>query len=166
MYPKSDISQIYKVSDDEILLSAISFNNFHNQHGIVSKTKVVYKIIRKTDNQFIGQCTLLFDSALYCFGNISLNILPQYEGNDYDYKIIKLLGQVALNFKVRKLNISTSPNDVKDIELFEKLGARFIEIVKIPRKTKLKLTKETLNNLKKQKIKKLVMYELQLEGDK
>jgi len=167
VYPKC-ISQIYKVCDDELQLVANLFGNFHNEYGISTKMEISYKIIRKIDNEIVGNCTLNFSSNKndYCLGNVSLSILPQYEGNEYGYKTIKLLGQVALNLKVKKLNISTLPDDVEDIQLFEKLGARFIGIVKIPRKTSLKLTKETLNNLKKQKVKKLVMYEWKIEGDK
>lgn len=46
--------QIYEVCDDEIWLSLISFNNFHNQKGISSKMIIDYKIIRNIDCKIVG----------------------------------------------------------------------------------------------------------------
>ena len=38
LYTQSDMSQIYKISDDEIKLLATILGNSHNQYGISSKT--------------------------------------------------------------------------------------------------------------------------------
>lgn len=74
---------------------------------------------------------LYSDKNYYCLGNIGIKISDEFKDNDYIYKIVKLLGQIALNFNVKKLNISILQNDTPIINVAERLNARFIGFVKV-----------------------------------
>ena len=149
-------SNFLTIENDEIKLEAVLwFNQDKNKSN--SRMSIYYNIIRKIDNVVIGNCgiRLANNEENHYLGNIEYEIFEQYQGNNYAYKATKLLGQVALSFNVDELSITASPDNIASIKTIEKLGAKFIRIQKVPRKSKLHKNS-----------KKVAIYNWQLESER
>lgn len=121
--------------------------------GLTSSLQFYYLIYDKSNNK-IGQCGIRLsnDDKNNYLGNIEYEIFTQYRGNNYAEKASRLLSYVALYYKVNKIIITASPNNLASIKTIENLGARFIEVRKVPKKMRLYKTSKEVN-----------VYELNLE---
>lgn len=110
----------------------------------VFKEDYYFYIYRKKDNNFIGDCgiRLTRDKNNYYLGNIEYEIYEKFRGNNYAYQVSKILGEFALSKGVDNLIITANPKNKASIKTIEKLGCRFIEVVKIPLRIRLIQTDE------------------------
>lgn len=107
--------------------------------GIISSRQFYYKIYLKEINKQIGLCGIRLEknNVNYFLGNIEYEIFPEYRGNNYSYSSCLILSSIAKDNNVDKLIITANPKNIASIKTIEKLGARFIEIGKIPKKNRL-----------------------------
>ncbi|MFV0249619.1 MAG: GNAT family N-acetyltransferase [Bacilli bacterium] len=107
--------------------------------GLVSTKQFYYIIYKLSDNTKIGQCgiRLIKSEENYYLGNIEYEIFNKNNGHNYAQKASKLLANVAIYYNVDKLIITANPNNIPSIKTIENLNAKFLEIKKVPKHTKL-----------------------------
>ncbi|MBE6149130.1 MAG: GNAT family N-acetyltransferase [Firmicutes bacterium] len=101
--------------------------------GIEKSKRFYYKIYDKYNN-YVGNCGIRLsdDYKDDVLGNIEYEIFEEYRGNNYSQKACKLLTFVALHYNVKELSITASPKNIASNKTIQNLGARFIEIKKVP----------------------------------
>ena len=101
---------------------------------VPSRKSFYFKI--KKDNNYIGNCGLRLEDTFdnIYLGNIEYEIFEEYRGNGYAEAATRLLGKLAYDMRVNKLNITARPDNHASIRTIEKLGARFIKVVDVPKK--------------------------------
>ncbi|MBO5096134.1 MAG: GNAT family N-acetyltransferase [Bacilli bacterium] len=116
-----------------------------------------YYFIYDKQNNCVGNCGIrLFDDEKYKYlGNIEYEIFEQYRGNNYASKACNLLSKVALFYNVDKITITAEPSNLASNKTIQKLGARFIEVRKVPKNMSLHKTAKHVN-----------AYEWNLESEK
>ena len=140
-----DLEKLKVLSDDEIRLElSIGLHN----------SRQYYYYIYDNLNNSIGTCGIRLEDneKNQYLGNIEYEIYPQYRGNNYALKSSRLLSQVALYYGCDKLLITANPNNLPSNKTIQNLGARFIEVRKVPKKMKLYKVSKQVN-----------VYELDLE---
>lgn len=136
------------IQDDEIKLEL--------SIGLTKSLQFYYLIYDKENNK-VGQCGIrLSDSKENKYlGNIEYEIFSKYRGNNYALKACNLLSTVALFYNTNKITITANPSNLPSIKTIEKLGARFIEIRKVPKNMRLYKTSKEVKvyelNLKKER---------------
>lgn len=127
-----------------------------------NKPSIMYRYaIKKVDtNEFIGVCAIRLAKTIenYYLGNVEYKIYEPYRGNNYALEATKLMANVSKYYNVYDLTITANPNNIASIRTIEKLGARFIEVGKIPKKHQLYKRGERYVSIYEWNIKK--------EGDK
>lgn len=121
--------------------------------GLTKSLQFYYLIYDKFNNK-VGQCgiRLLNNDKNNYLGNIEYEIFSQYRGNNYAEKASRLLAKVALYHNIDRITVTANPNNLASIKTIENLGAKFIEIRKVPKKMRLYKTSKEIN-----------VYELKLE---
>lgn len=131
-----------------------TFKNLKNEEIILvltmslPKTKRFYFKIFKTDTQkCVGRCGIRLEEneENKYLGNIEYEILEQYRGNNYAKKACELLAKVALDYNVESLTITARPDNIASIKTIESLGAKYIEILKVPKNMRLYKTSKEVN---------------------
>lgn len=122
--------------------------------GSKTSNEYYYNIYLQGNNEKIGTCGIrLNNDDKYC-GNIQYEIYEQYRGHNYASQAIKLISNIAIKGDVKSLNIISRPNNKAAIKTIEKLGAHFVEVLKIPKKTRLYKKNQKVN-----------VYEWNLKGE-
>ena len=106
-----------------------------------TKPSVMYRYaIKKVDsNETIGVCAIRLaqTNENYYLGNIEYEIYERYRGNNYASMATKLMANVSKYYDVCDLKITANPDNLASIKTIEKLGAKFIELGKIPENNQL-----------------------------
>jgi predicted acetyltransferase len=123
------------LEDDELILSLILFS--------LKKQFFYYKIYDKNEN-FIGTCGIRLNSDEY-LGNVEYEIFPDYRGNNYAYKAIKLLSNIANKYNVDNLTITADPTNIASNKTILKLGTKFVVTKDVPKYHKLYKTSHSVN---------------------
>lgn len=114
--------------------------------GLEKSRRFYYKIHDK-DNNYVGNCgiRLLQNSENEILGNIEYEIFEKYRGNNYAEKASKLLTSVALYYNINRLIITANPNNLASNKTIRNLGARFIEVKKVPKNSVLYKSNKEVN---------------------
>ena len=99
------------------------------------KDQYYFNVYDKEHNR-IGECNLYLtnDKDVYYLGNIGYEIFSQYQGHHYSEECSKLLIELANNIGVKEVILTANPNNLASLKIINRLGAKFIEVVKVPRK--------------------------------
>lgn len=121
-----NIDESLKILKDDELRLELSL-------GIASTKQFYYLIYDKEDN-YVGNCGIrLSDDEQYEYlGNIEYEIFKPYRGHDYALKASNLLAAVALFYNVSKITITADPTNLASNKTIQKLGARFIDVRRVP----------------------------------
>jgi RimJ/RimL family protein N-acetyltransferase len=91
-----------------------------------------YTLIRKADNQKIGTCGLYDREGLEGI-DIGFALLPAYENRGYGFESAQKLIEVGIKeFHIKLISAITTKENIASQKLIEKLGLKYIKIVKIP----------------------------------
>ncbi|MDO4378911.1 MAG: GNAT family N-acetyltransferase [Erysipelotrichia bacterium] len=117
--------QIKKINNDEITLILSHFN--HDQ--------LIYTIYLNSAKRKIGYCDLrtAHSAEMNYYGNIGYRINEKYRGNNYAYKASVLLIKIAKMINMDYLLITCSPENIASEKTIQKLQARYIATVEVPR---------------------------------
>ena len=82
----------------------------------------------------IGECEARTGNTdnLFYNGHIGYAIYPEYRGNGYAGKAVKLLLQVCKENKLDKVYITNSPDNINSKRVCEKLNAKFLGLYELP----------------------------------
>ena len=134
-----DVDQSLKVLEDDKIRLELSL-------GLPYSLQFYYLIYDKQNN-YIGNCGIrLSDDEQYTYlGNIEYEIFEQYRGNNYAVNASNLLSKVALFYDAKKVTITADPSNLASNKVIQKLGARFIEVRKVPEQSILHRTSKHVN---------------------
>ena len=91
-----------------------------------------YTLIRKLDNTKIGTYGLYDREGLEGI-DIGFALLPAYENMGFGFESASKLKDVGINvFNIKLISAITTKENIASQKLIEKLGLKFIKIVKIP----------------------------------
>jgi tagatose 1,6-diphosphate aldolase len=74
-----------------------------------------------------------YDAEIYCSGNIGYRIDERSRGHGYAGKAAKLLVPLATAHHMNMLTITCNPDNIASARTAEHLGARYVELIKLPR---------------------------------
>lgn len=90
-------------------------------------------VIRKSDGAKLGSCGLYDREGLEGV-DIGFSFLPQYGKKGYAYESAVKVKELALTkFGLTQINAITTPVNVKSQKLIEKLGLRFVKMIRLPK---------------------------------
>ena len=106
--------------------------------SIAFKDQYYYNVYDKEHNR-VGECDLYLtqDKDVYYLGNIGYEIFSQYRGHGYSKDCSKLLIDLASKIGVSELTITANPNNIASLKIINSLGAKFVEVIKVPRNCQL-----------------------------
>ncbi len=91
-----------------------------------------YKVIRKSDGQFLGNCGL-YDRPGLEGVDIGFAFLPAYENKGYAYEAaVKMRDEGFNSFGIKTISAITLPANLASQKLLEKLGLTFIKMIQLP----------------------------------
>ena len=73
-----------------------------------------------------------YDSEIFCSGNIGYSIQERHRGHGYAGKAAGLLAPLASAHHMRDLSITCNPDNLASAKTAESLGARYLELIKLP----------------------------------
>lgn|SRR5574344_96955 len=119
----------YKVLEDENLRLDLCIS-VHDDY--------YYNIFDK-DNNYVGNCGIRLSKDPYNFylGNIEYEIFSPFRGNRYGEKASRLLLLVAQNYHINNICITANSKNFASIKTITSLGGKFIEVVRVPKGTRL-----------------------------
>ena len=123
---------INKVDGKEIDLLLKKYCEAVPEKGWVPK--FVYNIVLHNTETIIGECEARIgnNDNLFYNGHIGYAIYPEYRGNGYAGKAVKLLLQVCKENKLDKVYITNSPDNTNSKRVCEKLNAKFLGLYELP----------------------------------
>jgi ribosomal-protein-alanine N-acetyltransferase len=90
-----------------------------------------YIVVRKSDNIKVGSCGLYDRDGLQGI-DIGFAFLPEYEGKGYAYEATATILDAGIHiFKIEKVNAITLPSNLSSQKLLEKLGLKYIKLIRI-----------------------------------
>ena len=116
---------------------------------------VYYEILRNEDNKRVGSIDLRFtvEGDMYYYGHVGYRIVKEYRGNNYAYHACKILFNIAkLEFGMKELLITCSPENKASYRTLEKLNGEIIDFVNVPEYHQLYMLGETKKYVFKYKI--------------
>ncbi len=91
-----------------------------------------YTLIRKVDNRKIGTCGLYNREGLEGI-DIGFALLPDFENLGYGYESAAKLLEAGINeFQIKRISAITTKENIASQKLIEKLGLKYVNIIKIP----------------------------------
>ena len=91
-----------------------------------------YTLIRKVDNRKIGTCGLYNREGLEGI-DIGFALLPDFENLGYGYESAAKLLEVGIKvFHIKRISAITTQENIASQKLIEKLGLKYVNIIKIP----------------------------------
>ncbi len=117
--------KIKKIKNDEITLILSHFN----------RDQFIYTIFLTASKQKIGYCDLrtAHSDEMNYYGNIGYRISEKYRGNNYAYKASLLLIEISKMINMDYLLITCSPENIASEKTIQKLRARYIATVEVPK---------------------------------
>lgn len=97
---------------------------------------VYYEIFDKQSNAKVGSIDLRLtvEGDMYYFGHVGYNIVKNYRGNHYAYYACKVLFNIAaMEFDMKELLITCSPENIASYKTLVKLGGEQIDFVEVPK---------------------------------
>ena len=97
------------------------------KHGFGS-----YVIFRKSDNIKIGNVGIYMRDGLNA-PDIGFSFLPEFEGKGYGFEASKKLMETAFSeFGLKKISAITTKENIASQKLIEKLGLKYLKIIRLP----------------------------------
>lgn len=97
------------------------------KHGFGS-----YVIVRKSDTKKIGNVGIYVRDGLDA-PDIGFSFLPEFERKGYGFEASKKLMEIAFSeFGLKKISAITTKENIASQKLIEKLGLKYIKIVRLP----------------------------------
>ena len=97
------------------------------KHGFGS-----FVIIRKSDNKKVGNIGIYVRDGLDA-PDIGFSFLPEFERKGYGFEASKKLMEIAISeFALKKISAITTKENTSSQKLIEKLGLKYIKIVRLP----------------------------------
>jgi Acetyltransferases, including N-acetylases of ribosomal proteins len=91
-----------------------------------------YKVIRKSDGKFLGNCGL-YDRPELEGVDIGFAFLPHYEKKGYAFESAQKLKEEAFStFGIKTISAITIPSNLSSQKLLEKLGLSFVKMIRLP----------------------------------
>lgn len=91
-----------------------------------------YKVVRKSDGQFLGNCGL-YDRPGIEGVDIGFAFLPAFEKKGYAFESAQKLKEEAFsNLGINTISAITIPANISSQKLLEKLGLRFVKMIRLP----------------------------------
>jgi len=91
-----------------------------------------YKVVRKSDGQFLGNCGLYDREGLEGV-DIGFAFLPAYEKKGYAFEAAqKLRDEGFSRFGISTISAITIPSNKASQNLLEKLGLTFVKMIQLP----------------------------------
>jgi ribosomal-protein-alanine N-acetyltransferase len=91
-----------------------------------------YTLIRKVDNQKIGNCGLYDREGMEGI-DIGFALLPAYENLGYGYESAAKLLEVGIKeFHIKRISAITTKENIASQKLIEKLGLKYVNTINIP----------------------------------
>lgn len=136
------------ISNEELTLVLSIGSNASRQY--------YYYIVKKDTGEKVGTCGIRLGDVreIKYLGNIEYEIFEPYRGNKYAEKATRLLATIAIKHNIKELVITARPTNKASIRTIENLGAKFIEVINVPKNTR--IYKES---------KLLSIYKWNLEGE-
>ena len=102
------------------------------------KDNYYYKAYDKKNN-YIGNCGLRLNKKEdnYYLGNIEYEIFEDYRGHRYSEECCRLLLQIANDYHFDNIIITANPSNDASKNIIYSLGGKFIEVVKVPKESRL-----------------------------
>lgn len=96
--------------------------------------KLVYNIVLHNTDDIIGECEARIGNTpnLFYNGHIGYAINPEFRGNGYAGKAVKLLLRACRENGLGKVYITNSPYNINSRRVCEKLGAKFLGEFELP----------------------------------
>ena len=97
------------------------------KHGFGS-----FVIFRKSDNKKIGNVGIYVRDGLNA-PDIGFSFLPEFEGKGYGFEASNKLMEIAFSeFGLKKISAITTKENIASQNLIEKLGLKYLKIVRLP----------------------------------
>ena len=82
----------------------------------------------------VGKISLRFGDNFHSYynGHVGFEIFQEYTGNNYAFQATLLILDVAKKHGMSRLYLTCKQSNMASKRIFEKLGADFIEVTKIP----------------------------------
>ena len=97
------------------------------KHGFGS-----FVILRKLDYKKIGNVGIYMRDGLNA-PDIGFSFLPKFEGKGYGFEASKKLMEIAFSeFGLKKISAITTKENIASQKLIEKLGLKYLKIVRLP----------------------------------
>jgi tagatose 1,6-diphosphate aldolase len=92
-----------------------------------------YFDIVRTD-AVVGKVSLRFGNNFHSYynGHVGFEIYPEYRGNNYAFQAVTQILDVAKKHGMDEIYLTCKQSNAASRRIFDKLGAEFIEVVKIP----------------------------------
>lgn len=120
------------VSDGEIKLHLAM--TIPGGQPVTGNVPIYYYRIRLLDDTEVGRCDLRVGEGerLRIAGHIGYSIWQEHRGHHYAAKACRLLAGVARQKGLRRLIITTSPDNIPSRRTAELAGARFLGVIDVP----------------------------------
>jgi predicted acetyltransferase len=101
-----------------------------------NKNEKYFYIYKNETDEYIGNCGIRLDNNLdnYYLGNIEYEIFAQYRGNHYSKEACLLLAEEAYSNNLKSLIVTANVKNKSSIKIIESLGAKLINVTKVPKK--------------------------------
>ena len=97
------------------------------KHGFGS-----FVIFRKSDNRKIGNVGIYMRDGLNA-PDIGFSFLPKFEGKGYGFEASKKLMEIGFSeFGLKKISAITTKENIASQKLIEKLGLKYLKIIRLP----------------------------------
>jgi len=93
-----------------------------------------YSIFDKRDNH-AGYISVRIGNNIHSYynGHVGFEVFDGYQGNGYAYEAATLVIEIAKAHGMAKIYLTCTQSNIASCKIFEKLSAKKIEIVKIPK---------------------------------
>lgn len=100
------------------------------------RNEAYYMIFKRETDEMIGFCGIRLREGkdMPYLGNIEYEIYKPFRGQGYAKEASLILGNVAYDWGVQSLTITANVKNKASINVIQSLGAKFIEVVKVPKK--------------------------------
>lgn len=104
----------------------------HNQE----RHEAYFMICKNETGEYIGNCGIRMRSGddMPYLGNIEYEIFEPFRGNGYAKEASLMLGDIAYEWGVTSLKITANVQNIPSLNVIKSLGAKFIQVVEVPRK--------------------------------
>ncbi len=118
------------------MYNVLENDNIRLELTISYRDNYYYKAYDKSNN-YVGNCGLRLSEteANYYLGNIEYEVFEPYRGHHYSVECCKLLLNIAHDYHLDNIVITTNPMNEASKHIINSLDGKFIEVVKVPKKS-------------------------------